>query len=90
MLVEKKIILNTAIDFVNHLEYAAVRRLVVELRLREAPDLWQKIFIKKVTANDSQISVLTLNGRTIAGEDILALVPPFDDYDTDVISCLCG
>ncbi|MEZ4774198.1 MAG: hypothetical protein R3D00_13525 [Bacteroidia bacterium] len=87
---DKTIILNTALDFINHLEYAAIRRVVIELQLKDQPDVWKKVFIKRISARDNEFSVLTIGGETISGADILALIPPFDDYDSDAISCMCG
>lgn len=87
---DKITIPNTALDFINHLEYAAIRRVVVELQLKDQPDIWKKVFIQKVSARNNEFSVQTLGGETIAGENILALIPPFEDYDSDAISCMCG
>ncbi|MEZ4826434.1 MAG: hypothetical protein R3C61_09085 [Bacteroidia bacterium] len=87
---EPVIVENTAFDFVNHLEYAAIKRVVIELKLRDNPGEWKKVFIRKVVARENVFHILTLGGDTIAGTEIMALIPPFEDYDADAISCMCG
>ena len=84
-----KIIYSTEADFVNYLEYAAVKRLVVELAFRDNPQQWRSIFIQRVWMDARQTGIETTKGQRYLLEELHAVQTPFDDYDLDALSCLC-
>jgi len=85
-----KIIYCTEDDFVNYLEYAAVKRLVVELAFRTNPQQWRSLFIRKVWMDDQETGIEITKGQRYLLEELHAVQTPFDDYDLDALSCLCS
>lgn len=84
-----KIIYPSDYDFASYLESAAIKRFVVEFQLRQNPDTWTKAFIQKISHTEGQLQIQTTSGSLIKEEDILGIITPFDDLDSDAISCLC-
>lgn len=85
-----KIIYSTESDFVNYLEYAAVKRLVVELAFQDNPQQWQSLFIQRVWMDGHQTGIETTKGLRYSLAELFAVNTPFDQYDQDALSCLCS
>ncbi len=76
-------------EFLNKLEYAALRRVAIEIQLKETPESWEKIFVDKVQLQEGKGYILSTSGKTYKELDILAIDTPFQSFDSDEIGCLC-
>jgi len=88
--VNEKIIYRTEADFVNYLEYSAIKRLVIALAFQSDQGRWQALFIQRVWMDDEQVGIETTKGKRYSLDELYAIIPSFDHYEQDALSCLCS
>ena len=76
-------------EFLNVLEYAALRRMAIEIQFKQNPNSWERIFIDKVKLKDGKAWLTSTAGKIFEESEILAVDTPFSGFDSDEIGCLC-
>ena len=79
----------TDFEFLNVLEYAALRRMAIEIQLKQKPENWERIFVDKVKLKEGKAWIKSTSGHTYEESEILAVDTPFSGFNADEIGCLC-
>ncbi|MDP5169584.1 MAG: hypothetical protein NWR72_05015 [Bacteroidia bacterium] len=75
--------------FETHMEFAAIKGLVVDYTRAATPDRWEKLFIHKAFYRNNEFIIQSKSGLTLTKTDIGFVSIPIDEQDIGAISCAC-
>ncbi|MEM8901759.1 MAG: hypothetical protein AAGC85_26860 [Bacteroidota bacterium] len=83
------ILTSSDFEFLNALEYAAIRRQVISVEFQAEAGVWHSTFIRGVENENGGIIVITSKGEKIPLGHISRISPSFKEIDIEAIGCLC-